>query len=144
VFASLYNQVMLNGWRLFLASYMKWPEMKSGHQVSIPELFAIYRPLYSKIGTLAFTVQVNQQFNTIKQIYSNNKHWDKVFFNVSGEWESPSTEVRPEDQRVPRQWGWGIPKKDCKYFTTSSRYIHMHTYFFLLILCTSFYRGAVF
>jgi hypothetical protein len=63
-------QVIPNGWRLFLALYMIWPEINLGHQMSILEFFAIYWPVYSKIETLAFTVRAKQQFVMIKQIVS--------------------------------------------------------------------------
>jgi hypothetical protein len=67
-------QVMPNGCRFFLASYMIWPEINPRLEMSIPEFFAICRPVYSKTGILAFTVSAKQQFITIKQLYSNNKN----------------------------------------------------------------------
>jgi hypothetical protein len=65
---------MPNGCRFFLASYMIWPEINPRLEMSIPEFFAICRPVYSKTGILAFTVSAKQQFITIKQLYSNNKN----------------------------------------------------------------------
>jgi hypothetical protein len=51
-------QIMPNGSRLFHASYMLWPEINLGHHMSILEFFTIYRPVYSKMGVLAFIIQV--------------------------------------------------------------------------------------
>lgn len=42
--------------------------------------------------------------------YSNNKYWDHKFFYVSGEWESFTGEVLPEEKKVP--WQWGTLKKE--------------------------------
>lgn len=82
-------QVLPIGWRLFLASYMIWPEIDPGNQINIPEFFAIYRPLYNKVGTLAFIVRVKPQFVGINPQF------------VSGAWQSLAIEELFEDHMVP-------------------------------------------
>ncbi len=42
--------------------------------MSISEFFAIYRPVYSKTGVIAFTVRVKLQFIMKNQLYSNKKN----------------------------------------------------------------------
>jgi len=79
-------QVLPNGWRLFLGSYVVWPMIHPGDTMSLSEIFTIYRPLFKDSRTMSFVARGKLRLVWVdsKGPYSNNKHWDQEFFYVSG------------------------------------------------------------
>lgn len=115
-------QVIPNGWRFFLRSYILWPSINPRCLMSIPEFLALYRSLFKESGTMSFISRRTTPgliWIDSKGHQSNNKGWDYEFFYVSREWECSSGQVLSEEEKVPREWG--TLKKEWDDFPTLTR-----------------------
>lgn len=108
------GQLIPNGWRYFLATFLLCPTVFPGQLMSVPEFLNIYGPhFYRATESGTFMVRGKNQFIELGSTYSNNKHWSEQFFYILGEWEASSSEALPLKHTVPREWG--ATQENCKY-----------------------------
>jgi hypothetical protein len=126
-------QIAPNGWHFLLASYMLWPQVNPGHEMSIEEFLIIYCPKPCKISGFVyyFTFRDKSQIIDLGNSLSNSKGWLKeffFFFFVLGNWEGHSTEdldLLPHQLRVARRF--------CPLLEGSKFIISLLCHFFVLV-----------
>ena len=125
------GQLMPNGWRYFLATFLLWPAVFLGEVLSISEFLNIYGPqIYPTSKTMTFMVRGKNQFIELGSTYSNNKHKAEQFFYIFGTWEAMESEVIPLQYFVPQ--AWGIFRESCEY----SQFFFL--FLFIIPICLHF------
>lgn len=100
------GQLMPNGCRYFLAMLLLWLSMFPGKTMSVSKFLNIYGlQIYPNIEKVTFMVHGKNQFIEVGKTYSNNKHWAKQFFYVSGAWKVSTLETLPLKHIVLHKWG---------------------------------------
>jgi hypothetical protein len=102
------SQIIPNAWRYLFASYILW-RLVLKKEMKILQFLNIYRQ--TSEGMIELSVCHPPIFIKLKSELTNNKFWEKQFFQVSGEWECAEGTIFPENRRMSRTWQFLRPDR---------------------------------